>query len=144
MIAASKGYKEGIYEWKIKCFFYDHSNQSGNASHAIGIFTNPQIAQDGANWVNDQRINYAYYWNSFRRTIYGSINGEYVFENNVNDGWTTDDVVSVLLDCNKWTIRFSKNGKVMNEEAYKIKPNMTYFPLIVMRSHYDQYQALPY
>ena len=142
MVAASKGYTDGVYEWKIKCVHYDHSNQSGNASHAIGIFTNPQIAANGANWVNDVRINCAYYWNSFRRTIYGAINGEYVYENNVNDGWKTGDVIIILLDCNKWTIQFSKNGNVINSEPYKIKPNKTYYPMIVMRSHNDQYQAV--
>ena len=146
MVSCDKGYEpeSGLFEWRIKCVEYDSSSASGNASHAIGIFTNKEIAKNGTNWVNDKRINYAYYWNSYRRYCYGSSNGEYTFENNVNDGWNTGDVITVLLDCKKWTIQFSKNGSVVNSKPYKIKENQTYYPLIVMRSHNDKYQVMTY
>ena len=144
MVSCKNGYNSGLYEWKIKCIEYDSSSSSGNASHAIGIFTNKEIAEKGTNWVNDKRIDYAYYWNSYRRYCYGSINGEYTFENDVNDGWKTGDTIIVLLDCKNWNIQFSKNGSVVNDKPYKIKPNQTYYPLIVMRSHNDKYQVQTY
>eukprot|EP00483_Globobulimina_turgida_P012568 UN12591 len=80
MISCRNGYRDGVFEWKIKCINYDSSSSSGNASHALGVFTDNEIASKGANWVNDNRIKYAYYWNSYRRYIYGSSNGEYIFE----------------------------------------------------------------
>ena len=86
----------------------------------------------------------AYYWNSYRRYCYGSINGEYIFENDVNDGWKTCDIIIILLDCKNLTIQFSKNGDIVNDKPYKIKPNKTYYPLIVMRSHNDKYQIQTY
>merc|ERR1712129_690864 len=144
MVCADKGFDAGIHEWTMQCVEYDNAVNYGNASHAIGILTTPLIAKQGSHWVNDTEIKYAYYWNSHRRTIYGSIGGEYIYENNVNDGWKEGDVIRILLDCIRWTIQFSKNDKIINSEPYKVKPNQMYYPLIVMRSHNDKYKCIAY
>eukprot|EP01083_Nonionella_stella_P147662 466317_1 len=138
MASADIGYNSGYHVWKIKCIQSDmRSNQ------AIGVWSDYEDAFSPLCWFGNNARSHNYFWHGYNRYgIFSVVNNvENRIESIIVDGWTSGDVLTVILDCDNWTMCFQKN----DEDAcvpFNIAPDITYYPAFVCTGHNDHYRAI--
>ena len=130
IFACSRGVNEGIYEWRIKTM----TNVQPNCGDGIGIATNiePLTNTDKESiWIhNVQRDHNA----SF---LHGGGSFYPIDKRNRSvdaDEWSKGDIITIIINCDDWTVKFFMNDKLLGNKAYDIPKNMTYH--LVISSQY--------
>ena len=97
------GYSEGIHVWSMKCI----SGSTECEYKGIGV-----ISEKNEDWTT-------YECDRWGLIGYGASYSYY-------DGiWEDNEIMTVLLDCDKWVCRYYKNGKEIKTQ--KIKSNKSYY-----------------
>lgn len=131
IFASSTGYNQGVHEWKIKV--------SGECQHAskcgIGVMSDINGGFD----CNPKGLEHSMY--NLKCDCYfirsGVIANGYYSKKSKRDysrshpipDWTSGDVITVHLNCNKWTCKFRVNGKMVGSKV-AITKSKTYYPAI--------------
>eukprot|EP01084_Bolivina_argentea_P251806 422475_1 len=134
MISANIGYNSGYHVWKIKCV---HSNFG--SIQAIGVWSDYKRATSNIAWFGDANINY--YWYGYNKYhIQSNIHSSIHNLDMTYEGWTSGDILTVILDCDNLKIGFEKNNEPVSEKKmYDIQPDITYYPSLVCTGHNDHY-----
>eukprot|EP01084_Bolivina_argentea_P296273 510230_1 len=112
MIGCSRGFNEGINEWRIETL-QDHNEE------IIGITT--AIADcKKLMWIGYAKGNTYYYYGGDKAgngaCVQSNVNGHRKFYSVDAYKWKRNDVISVKVNCDKWTVSFKLNGTLVGED----------------------------
>merc|ERR1712228_72034 len=119
---SSKGWNEGIHVFTIK------PGKGSLSNIGIGIMSSDQIqaCKDSENlyflWTKNTQC-FAYCMDDAR--IFETKNGSYKKMVNCKSTFDRSDPLTILVDCNKWTIQYYSNEDAITS-ALDIIPNKTY------------------
>ena len=144
IFASTTGFNIGIHEWKIKIL-------SSSSSQSIGVITKLNQSTKSNHTGNeshdddDKMIHIdgdSYFINAYTIRCGGKTSPVYKFPK-IYHGKTLhqDDVITVHINCNKSTMKFRINGKLIKNK-FKIAPYNTYYPAIVSYKNHTQYQLI--
>ena len=117
--ASDIGWNNSIHQFTVKCFI------TGNQA-SLGIVTNPKsfIDPQSAFPFDISEVGISYYW--YGSNVYGYRFGQQQFNNNIGYEWQNGDIISIIVNCNKWTIQFLKNYEKIGK-SMKIIPDQYYY-----------------
>eukprot|EP01083_Nonionella_stella_P006520 18955_1 len=117
--ASDVGWNSNIHQFTVKCYI------TGNQA-SVGVVTNPQafIDPQSAFPFDISEVGISYYW--YGSNVYGYRYGQQQFNNNIGYEWQNGDIISIIINCNKWTIQFLKNYEKIGK-VIKIIPDQYYY-----------------
>ncbi len=113
-VVSTTGFSSGVHIWKMK-----GNGLHWTCHHSIGVMTHTKVKDGKCLWQNDPTV-YCY------RSAYTSIS-----KNSTNlvsslPPWQVGEVVTIVLDCQKWKMYFWKNETRLG--AIDIEKGKTYYP----------------
>ena len=138
IFASSTGYDQGIHEWKIKVC--DTSEHFQHCSFGIISDINEALKPQSMSKVNGD----SYYLN-YGQIQFGRYSKMKLFYGSTRKystpKWIQGDVITVHLNCNKWTCKFRINGKMVGSK-FEITKFQTYYPAIESRAYNNQFELV--
>ena len=136
MLSTNIGYNKGYHEWKIKCI-----NHSGSFQAIGGHNDYKQIVNYESAWFGSGKT-ITYHWYGYDQCkIYSDTESECKEVEKIEEGWISGDILTVILDCNNWTMYFRKNDKRICK-TFDIQPNITYYPAIAICGAKEHYMVI--
>ena len=131
--ACSKGFNQGTHEWHIK--FKCKSNTKVPKDN-IGILTNINVGE-----FNEYKEGNAYFISNSSKNVQYR-HGDVVTIVKCKDfiPWVKNDVISVILDCDNWTVEFRINNKMVGKVLEVIKG--TYYFAIESHTNNIKYKLV--
>ena len=166
VFTCSVGYNIGIHKWKLKYIVSDgHSGESPYGG--IGIVSDNKILKKDnkfgnyfqenhklLHWINNKSFGNVIYFDQGSQCIYQYLNGKgkllYSKKqmnpiNNDGQSYIKGDVITIILDCNRWKLKILKNDEniLINDQEIDIKKKyITYYPVLAFYHHGDTYRVL--
>ena len=132
-----KSDKYRIYEWSFKCLGIGDADMIGIVSSLKDINRFKVISEtcgDSYCWWSED-INWSGIWRKGNGYIKknSKFNKEWLKKDTPGwDYWIINDIITVILDTNKWTLTFLKNYKMVFDEIqlYEIDDDSVWYPFI--------------
>lgn len=166
VFCSSVGWNVGVHKWKIK-YIDDDDKSIASPYGGIGIVSDNKILRKdnqfgnhsqenikSLNWINNRCFGNVYYFDQGSYSIYHYQFGKgksLYSKKKMRDTEETDcayrkgDVMTVILDCNRWKLKILKNDQniLMDDEEINIKKKyITYYPVLAFYHHGDTYKVL--
>ncbi len=108
-----------IGEFRIKC-----NKPKGDS---IGIISNTKVTKETDIYHACVEDTIIYYYHG--DGVLYEVGGVMINDQNNVTGWKKNDIITVKVDCVKWTVTFMRNDEMVGGVT-KIKENDVYYPLI--------------
>lgn len=170
VFCSSVGWNVGVHKWKIK-YIGDDDESIASPYGGIGIVSDNKIlrkdnqfgnhSQENSkalHWINHRCFGNVYYFDQRSHSIYNYqfgkgkvLHSKKKMRRETSDGEEMDcayrkgDVLTVILDCNRWKLKILKNDQniLMDDEEITIrKKYITYYPVLAFYHHGDTYKVL--
>ena len=157
------GYNIGVHKWKLKYMINDDKSITSPYG-GIGICSDNKILKKSnkfgnyaqtnyklLHWVNNKSFGSCIYYDQGSNCIYQYINGKgkVLFRkkqmNDHTESYVKGDVITIILDCNRWKLKILKNDEniLLNEAEIDIKKKyIKYYPVLAFYHHDDTYRVL--
>eukprot|EP01084_Bolivina_argentea_P269669 458361_1 len=165
VFTTSIGYKFGVHKWKIKYVVNDKKSLS-TPYGGIGIISDNNILKKDnkfgnglcdnykqLHWINNRSFGNVYYFDQGSKCIYNYMYGKgkvlYSLKHmkNKNISYNKGDIITIVLDCNRWTIKILRNDQNILKDDKEIiikKKYIAYYPVIAFYHHGDTYRVLKF
>eukprot|EP00484_Ammonia_sp_Unknown_P019292 CAMPEP_0197036862 /NCGR_PEP_ID=MMETSP1384-20130603/14229_1 /TAXON_ID=29189 /ORGANISM="Ammonia sp." /LENGTH=302 /DNA_ID=CAMNT_0042467085 /DNA_START=33 /DNA_END=941 /DNA_ORIENTATION=- len=165
VFTCSIGYSSGVYRWKVK--YEDSDEKSESAPYGgIGIITdNKMLRKENPHgnyhteqcrdlyWINHKVFGNVIYWDQAMNCVYNYHYGKgkiLVSSKRMKEpqrSYRKNDTISMVLNCNRWTLKIFKNGEniLREDQPQEIDiyvKNMKYYPVVAFYHHADTYRVL--
>lgn len=163
VFCTSIGYNMGVHKWKIKYIENDKKSLSSPYG-GIGIVSENKILKKdnkfgnyaqqnhkALNWINNRSFGNVYYFDQGSQCVYHYMYGKGKVLHSKkkmkekNCSYKKGDVMTIILDCNRWKLKILKNDQniLMNDEEITIKKKyITYYPVLAFYHHGDTYNII--
>eukprot|EP01083_Nonionella_stella_P165956 553512_1 len=142
VITTSVVFNQGVHRWKIK--FMDTQHRHTNPGIITDVHNLSGIQRSWVSLKNAQgskACGLLYMWHDYDGKLQGWNNGMLIKDEGNISPIAVDDVVTVVLDCDHWTITFYRNDVLVG--TMDIPPGQCYHPcLYTCDCHQQQYQLI--
>ena len=131
IVGCSNGFNTGIHSWTIKAM-------QGKGMNAIGITSSIDICKTKDVWIRHGSLKHEIFFLFGGGAIVSGLSSKTNIERWSLKNWKAGDLIKIVLDCDKWIIKYFINDEFIAEN--KITPNYTYYPVVGMQTYDNAFE----